>query len=277
MISYIGGKSRMAKWISGYIPNDIETYVEVFGGAFWVYVNGDVHTRPNLKKVIYNDFNRYMVNLFECCKSPKEFHDFMLDIISQNEDLFYQYKKEEFEDNNVNDVTLGDMNFAMKYAYIVTQVFSGLNPEKSKFINLKGKYKSKFDSFRGRLVNPKFTEKLKLIDTCENMDYSEVIEKYDSPTTYFYVDPPYWKTENYYSLHDFDREDHEKLCMQLKNIEGRFSLSYYDFELLGEWLPESEFTWVRKEFVKAASARKDTKQNKGEELLIMNYKLNRFF
>jgi DNA adenine methylase len=277
MISYIGGKSRMAKWISGYIPNDIETYVEVFGGAFWVYVNGDVHTRPNLKKVIYNDFNRYMVNLFECCKSPKEFHDFMLDIISQNEDLFYQYKKEVFEDNNVNDVTLGDMNFAMKYAYIVTQVFSGLNPEKSKFINLKGKYKSKFDSFRGRLVNPKFTEKLKLIDTCENMDYSEVIEKYDSPTTYFYVDPPYWKTENYYSLHDFDREDHEKLCMQLKNIEGRFSLSYYDFELLGEWLPESEFTWVRKEFVKAASARKDTKQNKGEELLIMNYKLNRFF
>ena len=277
MISYIGGKSRMAKWISGYIPNDIETYVEVFGGAFWVYVNGDVHTRPNLKKVIYNDFNRYMVNLFECCKSPKEFHDFMLDIISQNEDLFYQYKKEVFEDNNVNDVTLGDMNFAMKYAYIVTQVFSGLNPEKSKFINLKGKYKSKFDSFRGRLVNPKFTEKLKLIDTCENMDYSEVIEKYDSPTTYFYVDPPSWKTENYYSLHDFDREDHEKLCMQLKNIEGRFSLSYYDFELLGEWLPESEFTWVRKEFVKAASARKDTKQNKGEELLIMNYKLNRFF
>ena len=33
MISYIGGKSRMAKWIGEYIPNDIETYVEVFGGV----------------------------------------------------------------------------------------------------------------------------------------------------------------------------------------------------------------------------------------------------
>ena len=33
MISYIGGKSRMAKWIGEYVPNDIETYVEVFGGG----------------------------------------------------------------------------------------------------------------------------------------------------------------------------------------------------------------------------------------------------
>ena len=35
MISYIGGKSRMAKWIGEYIPEN-KTYVEVFGGAFWV-------------------------------------------------------------------------------------------------------------------------------------------------------------------------------------------------------------------------------------------------
>ena len=43
--------------------------------------------------------------------------------------------------------------------------------------------------------------------------------------------------------------------------------------MLGEWLPEDEYVWERKEFVKAASARKDGTQAKGEELLIMNYKL----
>ena len=64
------------------------------------------------------------------------------------------------------------------------------------------------------------------------MSYEEIIEKYDSEKTYFYVDPPYWKTENYYSLHDFDAQDHKKLCLQLSNIKGRFSLSYYDFDLL---------------------------------------------
>ena len=45
--------------------------------------------------------------------------------------------------------------------------------------------------------------------------------------------------------------------------------------MLGEWLPEAEYTWERREFVKAASARKDGKQNKGEELLIMNYKIQK--
>jgi len=43
------------------------------------------------------------------------------------------------------------------------------------------------------------------------------------------------------------------------------------FELLHEWFPEDQYTWVRKEFAKAASAKKGEKQNMGEELLIMNY------
>ena len=39
MISYIGGKARIGKWIVPYIPKDIETYVETFGGMFWVFFN----------------------------------------------------------------------------------------------------------------------------------------------------------------------------------------------------------------------------------------------
>ena len=82
----------MSKWICEYIPDDIETYVEVFGGAFWVYVNGDVHKKPKLKRVIYNDFNRYMVNLFECCRHPHEFYRSMINLRSQEKDIFYLFK-----------------------------------------------------------------------------------------------------------------------------------------------------------------------------------------
>ena len=63
----------MAKWISEYIPKDIETYVEVFGGAFWVYIKSEVSASPQLKEVVYNDKNVFMVNLIKCCTDPLAF------------------------------------------------------------------------------------------------------------------------------------------------------------------------------------------------------------
>ena len=105
------------------------------------------------------------------------------------------------------------------------------------------------------------------------MDFQDVIEKYDSPTSYFYTDPPYYIVGEgtYYSNHDFDRKDHERLANVLNNVQGKFSLSYYDFPQLHQWFPEDRFRWEKKEFVKAAAAKKGVKQNIGEELLILNY------
>ena len=116
---------------------------------------------------------------------------------------------------------------------------------------LKGKYKSKYLTFRDKLSKKDWVEHFLKITHVENMDFAEVIKKYDSPNTYFYVDPPYWKTENYYSNHDFDRQDHERLANVLHGVKGKFSLSYYDFELLNEWFPKDQYTWVKKEFAKA--------------------------
>ena len=56
MLSYIGGKSRISSFIKGYIPKDIETYVEPFGGMYWVFFKMDLSKYTNLKKVVYNDF-----------------------------------------------------------------------------------------------------------------------------------------------------------------------------------------------------------------------------
>jgi hypothetical protein len=40
---------------------------------------------------------------------------------------------------------------------------------------------------------------------------------------------------------------------------------------LNEWFPKEEYKWEKKEFAKAAAAKKGKVQNMGEELLIMNY------
>ena len=279
MLSYIGGKSKIGKWIVDYYPNDMETYVETFGGMFWCFFNMDLEQFPNLKRVVYNDFNPLNYNLFKCVQNPSELQR-ALDAIPVQQrgvsvtdisykDRFNEYQAELFSSGFT--INYPDYEVAAKYVYVVTQVFSGSKPETSSFIDLKGKYRSKYLTFRDKLSKPEWIDHFIKITNVENMDFQQVIEKYDSPSTYIYLDPPYWKTENYYSNHDFDRQDHERLANVLHNVQGKFSLSYYDFELLHQWFPEDQYTWVKKEFAKAASAKKGEKQNMGEELLIMNY------
>jgi len=279
MLSYIGGKSKIGKWIVPFYDKDMETYVEVFGGMFWCFFNMDLKEFPNLKKVVYNDFNPLNYNLFKCIQNPTELLGAINSIDCQKfgveitpsiyKEQFINFQAEIFAENF--RVEHGNYEVAAKYVYILTQVFSGSKPETSSFIDLKGKYKSKYLTFRDKLLKPDWIEHFLKITHVENMDFAEVIKKYDSPKTYFYVDPPYWKTENYYSNHDFDRQDHERLSKSLISMEGKFSLSYYDFPLLSEWFPKDTYTWEKKEFAKAAAAKKGKTQTMGEELLIMNY------
>jgi DNA adenine methylase len=281
-VSYIGGKSKIApQLIIPNIPKDIEVFIEVFGGQFWTFFKMNLDDYPNLKTVVYNDFNRLNFNMYQCLKDHQRLLQECEKMVVQKKDvyptdplceeLFIRFQAEIFDENF--SVNAYDYETAAKYIYVLTQVFSGANPAKSKFIDLKGKYHSKFTSFMNKLKNEKWQRMFESITFVENMDFEDAIKKYDSPNTYFYVDPPYYIVGEgtYYSNHDFDRNDHERLANVLHGVQGKFSLSYYDFDLLHEWFPEDQYTWVRKEFAKAAAAKKGTKQNMGEELLIMNY------
>jgi len=273
-LSYIGGKSRIGTWIRNYIPNDIETFVEPFSGMFWVFFRLELSNYPNLKTVVYNDFNPLNVNLFNCVKNYEDFYEVIKDYKSQNKDLFNKFQSEIFSSDFKVDLSTPDYQTAAKYAYILSQVWSGTNPEKGKFIDLKGKYRSKFDSFKSKLVDKKWQKHFDKITFCESSDFEDVIKKYDSPKTYFYCDPPYFKTEKYYANHDFGISTHQRLAETLKSIKGKFSLSYYHFEKLDEWFPKNEYIWESKEFSKAAMAKSGKSQTKGIELLIMNYQKN---
>jgi DNA adenine methylase len=279
MLSYIGGKSKIGKWIKDYYPTDMETYVETFGGMFWCFFNMDLSKYPNLKRVVYNDFNPLNYNLFTCLQNPSVLLNAVNSIPCQergveNTPSIYKEKFNLFQQELFATgftINYPDYDVAAKYAYILTSIFSGSRPETSGFIDLKGKYKSKFLTFRDKLSKPDWVEHFNKISHFRLGDFGDVIDEFDSPTTYFYVDPPYWKTENYYSNHDFDVDDHKRLADKLTSISGKFSLSYYDFDLLSLWYPKETYKWEMKEFAKAASATKGKTQNMGQELLIMNY------
>jgi DNA adenine methylase len=194
--------------------------------------------------------------------------------------LYKQYQQELFAQLDWTKVQLGDIDLCVKYLYLQTQVFAG-TPLSTKnvpyFTETKagGKYPSKYDTLRNKLSKTDITDRLKQITAVEQMDCIDLIKKYDSPDTFFYIDPPYYNMEFYYSK-DFPREKHEELADTLANIQGKFALSYYDFDDLKLFYPEPQFTWHRQSVYRSAATRSSKDKNysaksKGTEILIMNY------
>ena len=263
MFSYIGCKKFQAKWIVNHFPKH-DTYVEPFGGAFWVYLISNINANKN----VYNDYNRYISNIFYCIKHHREeFYKVLKSYKPQSKQLFDKFYKELIP--LTYQLELGNIETAAKYIYLQTQTFSGSNLEKATFMDLKGKYKSKYEQFFEKLVNPKYIVKLNNISDVENLSYENCIKKYDSKNTLFYCDPPYFKMEDYY-IKEFGRDEHLKLANTLKSIKGKFVLSYYDFPELSKWFPKSKFNWKEKDFNRQNSSKK-VGTAKGKEILILNY------
>jgi DNA adenine methylase len=207
-----------------------------------------------------------------CVKDYNKFYEVISKYKSQDREMFYDFQKELFESNLKIDLSIPDYHIASKYMYLLSQVWSGTNPQSGKFIDLKGKYRSKFDSFKNKLLNQKWQSYFDKISHVENLDFESAIMKYDSPQSFIYSDPPYYRLgEKYYSNHDFGEKDHERLANCLKSIKGRFAMSYYYFDQLEKWFPKDKYRWESQEFSKAAMAKKGKSQTKGVEILIMNY------
>jgi DNA adenine methylase len=286
MISYIGAKTgSLGKHIEQYIPRDIETYCEPFSGMFNVYYQMDLDQYTNLKDVVYNDFNPLNANIFAAVRQYDKFYPHLANQPYQERYVddtdpkyakwFYEYQAEIFNKDLELDTDNPDFDVAMKYAYVLGQVFSGSKPEKAKFIDLKGKYNCKFGAFSRKLNFTNHGKSLKKhfdnITHVECMDFEELMKKYDNPMAYFYLDPPYFTKETYYSNHEFGLHTHERLADCMKSLKSRWSLSYYYFDELEQFFPKDQYRWVEKEFHKISGAKKGQPVNKSTEVLIMNY------
>jgi DNA adenine methylase len=118
-----------------------------------------------------------------------------------------------------------------------------------------------------KLNDEKILRRLQSITQVENLDCLEVIQKYDSATTFFYVDPPYYEKEHYYTQ-AFGRDKHRELAECLGQIQGKFALSYYEFPELLTWFPEHQYKHNRYSISKQNSSR--TNKQRGLELVITN-------
>lgn len=82
--------------------------------------------------------------------------------------------------------------------------------------------------------------------TIECLPWSDFVERYDTPNTLFYLDPPYWGSETDYDAGVFERADFARLASRLALIAGKFILSVNDVpemrEVFGRFSIESVAT-----------------------------------
>ena len=106
----------------------------------------------------------------------------------------------------------------------------------------------------------------------ENLDFEDLIRRYDTPSTLFYIDPPYVGAEGEYPI-TFTEKDHIRLAELLRGCKGKWILSYNAHPLVEELY--RGYRVCRKE--RALHARGITrnsslkKKPRYSELLIMNY------
>lgn len=78
----------------------------------------------------------------------------------------------------------------------------------------------------------------------EHDDAIKVIKRWDRPTTFFYVDPPYIGTDNDPYLHTYSDDDFQQLCDTLMMIKGQWLMTSYPHPY-AEFLNFQEARFVR--------------------------------
>ena len=279
MFPYIGGKANHVKWLDPLFPvSEMTTFVEVFGGAGWVGIRSKRILQCSTR--VYNDFNIFIANIHECFRSKHIQLLQQLESYPKSDPTLYKQFQQDIFGNPASTVILGDVVLAAKYLYLQTQIFSGTTlglSTHSYFCDTasNGKYGSKYDTIKDKLKNKTYTDRLTGVTQVENMDCIDLIKKYDSPTTFFYVDPPYFKKEYLYTA-EFPDTKHLELADTLKNAQGKWCLSYYDFPELEQWYPKDQYHWHSQDVFRWSSTRGHKQENykknsRGTEIAVLNY------
>lgn len=252
-ISRLGGKSRLRKQIISEIPDHI-CYVEVFFGAGWVYFGKKVS-----KVEAINDIDGELVNLFKVIKHHAEELNRCLNFEIASRDRFCELKE-------ADKKRMTDVHRAVRYLFLVNNSFAAKAGHFG-YSALQGPKK--------KLNNADFLFQIKkrLENTyIENLDFNVLIDKYDKPTTFFYLDPPYFETSMDFNADitvQFGEEEHIALRNRCKTMSGKFLLSINNHP----WIREI-YSGFNIEEVELKYSCMNGKNQEAKELLISNYDLN---
>jgi DNA adenine methylase len=215
IISYYGGKQRMAHHIIPLIPRHT-VYVEPFcGGATVLFAKPRPNVSNNNYREVINDHDKRLINFYQQMRE-------------NGEELVRQIQltlNSEAEHQTAKDLENGTpLELARRYYVNVQQSFShmiGGGWRRAVFsCNLSAAWANKIAEL------PQYLDRMASVQvSCD--DALKVIKQFDSPQTFFYCDPPYPDADQ--GHYDGYTLDHfRELVGTLHACHGSFLLSNYD-------------------------------------------------
>lgn len=243
-LKWAGGKSRVAKEISSFFPNDFTRYYEPFLGG------GAIYFAISPQKGYLNDLNKYLIGTYEIIRDHPDLLISRLESISDEyhslnnleEKSAYYYDTR----RRYNESTVMDVNKAALFIFLNKTGYNGMYRE-----NSKGQYNIPFGKHDKCLI----CDSDNLLEVSRNLkdiiftsgDYKNAVETAERGDL-VYFDPPYIpvsKTANFtqYQKEGFNFDEqvllkdlaiklHERGCyVVISNSSCRISKDLYDNQI----------------------------------------------
>ncbi len=274
-MNYIGGKYKLLPQIIPHFPNYIGTFVDLFSGGCNVAMN------VNANKIICNDINKKIIELFEVFKNTDLsdiLHQIKMRIAEyglskENEDGFRKFR--DFYNSTQNPIDLYTLTcYSFNYQFRFNNDLEYNNPF--------GRNRSHFSkNMEHNLIA--FVSKLKKLNIeFSSKDFTQVSLDDLTPEDFIYCDPPYfittgtyndgnrgfkdWKTEQEYALYKYlDNADERNIKFALSNvIEHKGKIN----EILAKWAKKYKIIELNYNY---SNSSYNTKKGDSKEVLIINY------
>lgn len=208
LIPYKGGKGNLLPDIERYFRmSGCRILVEVFGGSGKVSLNIRAHRN------VYNDLDDDIFNLFQVVKErPKALQRAFERHLPIDSKTYFAYLKESKPRTKVDRAYRTFMLFTMSFGgrgEHYGPVYLGM--------------RSTFKTAEMKLDNIMELHAIIRNWTIEHTDFRDLMRKYDSPQTFFYLDPPYWGFDWY--NHNFEEHDFQDLKGFLDGMQGKYLMN----------------------------------------------------
>jgi DNA adenine methylase len=258
VFTYHGGKQSLKDWIISKFPSHT-VYCEPFFGSGAVYFG-----KTSVKTNVINDKSDEIINFFKQLRDNGEELIRRLHLTPYSRQEYFNCREKIKEDNWKDQIERARCFFV-----IVQSSFMGTASKRQK-AGFRTSKLPEYLTFIHKVENlSKFISFLKYA-VIENLDALECIKKYDTPTTLFYLDPPYSLSECRYT-HKYSKDQYRALLKTLDKIKGKFALSNYE-EI--EEIPHPK-NWNRYYY----NLKRMVKGNNytGREVLFTNYQIKTLF